>query len=133
MAARIVGYFTKGARPEASIAKAMQILAYHAAKELDPDVREILIRGLIHSTTKALGKWKKDDPHLTISYRTTALMKEEKFLTVHAYTKGKSYDLERAKPAGAPLPNDAKDTDGDMIWPENIDREDVFYVDPPEA
>lgn len=70
---------------------------------------------------------------MTISIKTKALMDEDKILTVHAYTKGlRSYELDSAIPAKVPIPEDIKNHSGDRVWPENLSKEEVFYVDTSE-
>ena len=85
------------------------------------------IRGGVHGTSRKTGRWVKDQEHITFSFKTQALKDEQKFRSVHVYTKGPgTYKFDSAIPTD-PLPDDITDYLGKRVWPANLNADEILY------
>lgn len=92
-------------------------------------------RSDLHETTTIKGQTVKDPGgfHATISIRGEEHIKDNTFLSVHAYTRGKNdFTLRHASRAAQPLALTTTGRAGKLIWPANLTEEETFFVDPPE-
>ncbi|KAI4195987.1 MAG: hypothetical protein LQ348_002371 [Seirophora lacunosa] len=129
MAARAITYIWKYPRPtDQSRALKLMAAAYQTAVATDPNTTSIMIRSDVHSSTKVLGQWSKDEPHLTISFKNRIQEEEKTHETSHGYTKSlDDYTLVRSAPSNYIKRDDIKDVQGRDIWPGGLESETLMH------
>ncbi|KAL9012484.1 MAG: hypothetical protein Q9173_002753 [Seirophora scorigena] len=95
----------------------------------DPNTTTVLIRSDVHASTRILGKWAKDEPHLTVSLKNRIQEEEKTHETSHGYTIAlDDYTLARSVPSKYIKRDDTKDQDGNDIWPGGLQTEIVMHA-----
>ncbi|MCJ1345958.1 hypothetical protein MMC31_004168 [Peltigera leucophlebia] len=93
--------------------------AYKTVHNVEPNPVKILIRSIMHGTTKRYGKITKDGDHITVSYKTDRLNERGRHQTLHGYypksgndetIPGKNTGSDAFRPIGSNRP----------LWPRRL-------------
>ncbi|KAI4174790.1 MAG: hypothetical protein LQ346_008188 [Caloplaca aetnensis] len=124
-----ITYVWKMPRPKnQEWAEELMRAAYDTAMRIDRDTKVILIRSDPHTTTRAGKHYVGDDPHVTISCKSSHQILDGTHQTIHGYTRSlKNLEVLRAEPSDYVNPDDTIDNKGKLVWPGGLPEEEQWH------
>ncbi|KAH7414290.1 hypothetical protein DE146DRAFT_30940 [Phaeosphaeria sp. MPI-PUGE-AT-0046c] len=118
-------FFMRGSVPKDAVdVQSLMTLAYQTAREQNIYPKQILIRGLGHSTTTIAGRYQPDPDgnHFTFCYKDENHVQSRTHIACHGYTPGpKNYQLSKATFVPAKPDSTPKSRNNKPVWPAEKD------------